>query len=266
MLSLLCYVYRIYRRSIMKVFKAIGNFFARIWRWIKETAWVQPLLIVSLIFGIILLIQPISQGVTALADLITNNEKYFNDNKVKLASGAARNLIYDKEARFKDGDKYFLVFIKKDCPNCRDAYQAFKTLFDDKTFDSDYKIKTISVDEQSSSYELTDPESEMYKIFFGDTVTDNVDPIEFRDAIFSVGTAASHEYNIENYESDESSFSEIREGEDLYTPLILLMDKEYTDNSFNIREALIGIKGSTKYDKARNLDDCWNGTGDFERK
>ena len=143
MLSLLCYVYRIYRRSIMKVFKAIGNFFARIWRWIKETAWVQPLLIVSLIFGIILLIQPISQGVTALADLITNNEKYFNDNKVKLASGAARNLIYDKEARFKDGDKYFLVFIKKDCPNCRDAYQAFKTLFDDKTFDSDYKIKTI---------------------------------------------------------------------------------------------------------------------------
>ena len=67
-----------------------------------------------MIFGIILLIQPISQGVTALADLITNNEKYFNDNKVKLASGAARNLIYDKEARFKDGDKYFLVFIEKD--------------------------------------------------------------------------------------------------------------------------------------------------------
>lgn len=250
----------------MKVFKAIGNFFARIWRWIKETAWVQPLLIVSLIFGIILLIQPISQGVTALADLITSNEKYYNDNKVKLSNGAARNLIYDEETRFKDKDKYFLVFIEKKCDNCRDAYQAFKTLFDDKTFDSDYKIKTISVDEQSSSYEVTDKESEMYKIFFGDEIDGKVDPIEFRNTIYEVGTDASHEYNIENYESDVTYFKEIRNGEDLYTPLILLMDKEYTDNSFNIREALIGIKGSTKYEKARNLDDCWNGTGDFERK
>jgi hypothetical protein len=37
----------------MKVLKAIGDFFVRIWRWIKETAWVQPLLIVGAIFAII---------------------------------------------------------------------------------------------------------------------------------------------------------------------------------------------------------------------
>lgn len=250
----------------MKVFKAIGNFFARIWRWIKETAWVQPLLIVSLIFGIILLIQPISQGIGALADLITNNEKYYTDNKVKLVGGKAESLIYDDDVRFKENEKYFLVFVAKDCANCSEAYQGFKTLFEDKTFDSDYKIKTIYTDEQSADYELTDPDAEMYKIFFSDTVTGNVDPIEFRKAICSAAADADHDYALENFESDSSKFEEILEGEDLYTPLVLLMDKTCTDNDFGIRDALIGVKGSTKYDKARTLNDCWNGTGDFERK
>ena len=37
----------------MKVLSAIGGFFARIGRWIKETAWIQPLLIVGAIFAVI---------------------------------------------------------------------------------------------------------------------------------------------------------------------------------------------------------------------
>ena len=43
----------------MKILKAIGAFFARIWRWIKETAWVQPLLIVGAIFAIIFAFEPV---------------------------------------------------------------------------------------------------------------------------------------------------------------------------------------------------------------
>ena len=38
----------------MKVLKILATPFIAIWRWIKETAWVQPLLIVGLIFGIML--------------------------------------------------------------------------------------------------------------------------------------------------------------------------------------------------------------------
>ena len=37
----------------MVVLRAIGGFFARIGRWIKETAWIQPLLIVGAIFAVI---------------------------------------------------------------------------------------------------------------------------------------------------------------------------------------------------------------------
>ena len=47
----------------MKVLSAIGRFFARIGRWIKETAWIQPLLIVGAIFAVIFAIPHIINGV-----------------------------------------------------------------------------------------------------------------------------------------------------------------------------------------------------------
>ena len=52
----------------MVVLRAIGKFFARIGRWIKETAWVQPLLIVGGIFAIIFSIPYIVKGVSSWFD------------------------------------------------------------------------------------------------------------------------------------------------------------------------------------------------------
>ena len=37
----------------MNIMKAISATFARFWRWIRETAWVQPLLIVGSLFAVI---------------------------------------------------------------------------------------------------------------------------------------------------------------------------------------------------------------------
>ena len=45
----------------MIILKSIGAFFVRIWRWIKETAWVQPLLIVGAIFAVIFSIPYITE-------------------------------------------------------------------------------------------------------------------------------------------------------------------------------------------------------------
>ena len=39
----------------MNTLKRINGLFTKFWRWIKETAWVQPLLIVGGIFGLVLL-------------------------------------------------------------------------------------------------------------------------------------------------------------------------------------------------------------------
>ena len=40
----------------MVVLSAIGRFFKKIWDWIKQTAWIQPLLIVGIIFGVIFIV------------------------------------------------------------------------------------------------------------------------------------------------------------------------------------------------------------------
>ena len=49
----------------MFILKSIGAFFVKIWRWIKETAWVQPLLIVGAIFAIIFSIPSITNAVSS---------------------------------------------------------------------------------------------------------------------------------------------------------------------------------------------------------
>lgn len=251
-----------------KFFKAIGNFFVKIWRWIKETAWVQPLLIVSLIFGVILLIQPISEGIVALGDLISNNKKYYKDNQVHLIGGDAMELIYDEEARFKDDDKYFLVFVNEDCENCNELYPAFKLLLENKDniFTKDIKIKTIYTDEQGDDYDIkTDKASEMYKIFFGEDFTSgdlNVNVNDFRNAIYSAHYNSP--YYTELKDDERGYFDEMLNAYDLYTPLILLIDKECENNPFNIKEALVGlVAGQDDYDRAELLDNCWNSEKKF---
>lgn len=64
-----------------KVFKAIGRFFKKIWDWIKTTAWVQPLLIVGIIFGIIFSINPI---VNAIKGAVNSDDtgKFFEKHSV----------------------------------------------------------------------------------------------------------------------------------------------------------------------------------------
>ena len=68
----------------MFILRAIGRFFARIWRWIKETAWVQPLLIVGGIFAIIFSIPYLTKWVKSWFNDTTASEKYYSSKKVSL--------------------------------------------------------------------------------------------------------------------------------------------------------------------------------------
>ena len=68
----------------MKVLSAIGAFFARIGRWIKETAWIQPLLIVGAIFAVIFAIPHIIDGVKGWFDESDAANKYFAKYQLSL--------------------------------------------------------------------------------------------------------------------------------------------------------------------------------------
>ena len=71
----------------MIVLRAIGAFFAKIWRWIRETAWVQPLLIVGLIFGIMFSIKPIYNAIKDAQAKSSSAETYYRQFQVSLANG-----------------------------------------------------------------------------------------------------------------------------------------------------------------------------------
>ena len=68
----------------MVVLRAIGSFFAKIGRWIRDTAWVQPLLIVGGIFAIIFSIPYITKWVKTWGDSTSAYQKYYNKTSLSL--------------------------------------------------------------------------------------------------------------------------------------------------------------------------------------
>ncbi len=241
-------------KVILKPFQAIG-------RWIKETAWVQPLLIVGLIFGIIFAIKPVTTWIGDVAESVSNRETLYKNNKVSLTNNRAYNLVMDVDSkRFADNDKYFLIFVESSCANCKEAYPAFKKLFNDKNFnDVDYKIKTIYVDEdgETGADVVKYKDNAFFKLFFNND--------EYRETISRVATDSTYYLNGG---IDDTKIDVIQAGTDFYTPLVLLMDKETYDadpSSMGIKEVMIGVAGSTPTEKAQLLEDCWLSDGDFKK-
>ena len=143
----------------MKVLRVIGGFFAKIGRWIANTAWIQPLLIVGGIFGIIFSIPYIKQGIEGLqTDNTDYKYEYYKDHALGLKEdGKADKLLhyldeYEENVeniRKEFGAKFFLNFVKKDCVNCKDNVAGFKNLasnFASWKLDHSFKLYTILVD------------------------------------------------------------------------------------------------------------------------
>jgi len=147
----------------MNILKSIGAFFQRIWRWIVETAWVQPLLIVGGIFGIIFSIPKFTSWAKQLN--VSAGESYYTTFKVSLegegrdngefhtAADKLTSVIseysnfeteYDsyedylaaKQSNAKNAfgnpadypDKFFVAYVAKECPGCDTAKGGFETL------------------------------------------------------------------------------------------------------------------------------------------
>ncbi|MCR5185329.1 MAG: hypothetical protein K6C32_04565 [Bacilli bacterium] len=162
----------------MVVLRAIGRFFARIGRWIRDTAWVQPLLIVGGIFAIIFSIPGITKWVQswfksgdAAISFYKKSLSYKkltngDDDGVGSDGEALLSFVLDdskaeNDARFtKYGDKFFVLFVQEECDVCAEVYDGWKsaktnwaknkefTTYADGTNakSSDFKVYTIFVD------------------------------------------------------------------------------------------------------------------------
>lgn len=161
----------------MIILKSIGAFFVKIWRWIKETAWVQPLLIVGAIFAVIFSIPYITNWVASWNE--AGNGAFYSsyqvslegedtkDSKVSkadmitaLIEDACLNHAYGKDdmsGKTKDeivayqnetygeviknyGEKFFLVYTANDNSTANDFEEGFKFLRDNWN-NSKYNLK-----------------------------------------------------------------------------------------------------------------------------
>ena len=259
----------------MVILTAIGAFFTRIWKWIKETAWVQPLLIVGIIFGIIFSIRPIVDSITKLQEDLSSSETYYHNYQKSLVSGESSDAdkltdaIYDvmttadntkrQETAKAYGEKFFLVYVSESCAVCKDVRGGFETLANNfnSYVDSDkvangFKLYTIFADEVTS-----------------DTTTKETAFVQYMNrnvAFFE--SAAAVGYNTDYYMNSKITDADLQKVEscdpdNFLTPTIFLVDLSAKVENPGVTEIMFGVTGENDAKKAELLADCWQHTGDF---
>lgn len=134
-----------------KFLKSVGNFFKKIglfiwkylkvcWNYIKENAWIQPIAIVALIFGLVFGFQGIVNGIEKI--------KAANDEKKEVAKDVYTKLTM-KEVREKmtNGDDFVLFIGAHDCVYCN----QFKTVVNKYISSTGNAIYYIDIHDTSDS-------------------------------------------------------------------------------------------------------------------
>ncbi len=286
----------------MKILKAIGSVFGRIWRWIKETAWVQPLLIVGAIFAVIFSIPYFTDWVNSLGG---GSENYYTAHRRSLegeleinADPAAPVSEADKitqsinvnsfgDAYTEDynqfGEKFFLVYVSEDCSSCKDIQAAFQELED--YWGSRYVPTTTTIVGQSAPTKLP---FTIHTIFTDETSSTDDDNENNSDSAFQrhlqiytdffedAGTRLLEQtpYGVNNFKGNTNMEAFLNADTAAFpTPAIVLVD--YTQEAKDlpiylgsgtgrqgVSEILFGVDGATKYEKAQTLMNMWNHTAD----
>lgn len=266
--------------------------FIKLWNWIKETAWIQPLLIVGIVFGIIFSISPIVKACstedtekeyTFYADREQSLENVFTDvdncEAVNLLTNIynAQSLVEEKTYNSTEAqeaikklpaEKFFLMFYSKDCEACKNSSDAFEYLvenwgegyFKSKTDTQEkfemYTINTLQeVKNKEDKDEVAFPELlENVPEFFENAGA------EIRQSPYYINGKIDNT-NLTNFsDANQDAFP---------VPTLLLIDftsaeaRGYQQLTFTIP----GKNGDTgAASKAMTLMDCWNGAEDFGYK
>lgn len=261
----------------MFILRAIGRFFAKIGRWIKNTAWVQPLLIVGGIFAIIFSIPYISNWVSSWFKGEQAYVTYYKNHAITLTgsyteTGSAADALFtymsnpspSEQDKQYWGEKFFVVFVQNSCNACEDIYKGFQTLengwgageFERPVGNTDvFRLYTIFVDTEET---VNDETKNMFKDYFF-----NRFDADFEDLNASM-QEAPYARNISDGEGYKSNLATLSDVESFKSPTILLFDPDYTfgvSSQLGVNEVLFAVNGkngqSGPFPQARTLFDCW---------
>ena len=265
----------------MGVLKAIGAFFARIGRWIKDTAWVQPLLIVGAIFGIIFAIPRIVDAVREANTESNAAQSFFEKNEISaqgkenyLSEGStldkfftiledtdsSADEVYNKaDELLRLGNKQFFLIFVDSSADCDPLYNGLNYLkknwsneeFRDDLGDSKFVYRTIYTDRIDKYDEKT--------VLLNDVYNRHVGLFEqiASDLPFTL-FAQNNNYTAGYYDKLVAE-----DGSGLAKGSIFFFDFEKAayDNVLTkgLRTYMTtgDVGGSTEYEKAQSLFYCW---------
>jgi hypothetical protein len=260
----------------------IGNFFSKVfggfWGWIKETAWVQPLLIVGIIFSVIFSIPTISEWVQGIAENINSAETYYRNYQRKLEgeeNSPAQKLIDAMMEESDDfGEKFMLAFVQVNCQFCKDVQPAFKLLQENTsrfygTTESNGDLLEVTKEDFGSFKFYTIFIDEEYSYSEDETTT----PFERflnRNVAFlekSAEVARNSWYFINGF-IDDARIETLEAGEEnaIPTPTVIMYDLSNNSPEVGISELVISVPGATSYDKATFLSNAWMHRGEFAQR
>ena len=267
----------------MFVLKAIGRFFAKIGRWIRDTAWVQPLLIVGGIFAIIFSIPKIVSWVDSMNEE-SNAAQTFFENKIISAQGKEGDLSKDSAL-----DKYLTVLENKDnafdtSEKAYDEVNSVLKLNGEKRFFILFVDKTSACDSLYSglNYLKNNWKNDEFKDLKGELTyrTIYVDAVDKYDASTKLFDDAYDRHNFETLATDlySTKFAENKNydqgASDHYDTLatsasgfsvgtVLFFDYEATPyagvTTYGLRSCFTtsDVAGGTDYEKGQKLAEAW---------
>ena len=248
-------------KVLKKVLTAIGHFFRNIWRYIMTNAWVQPILIVALIFAIIF-------GLTGIPGLIDRVKNMFDENKDSSIKGKYSETIdIDEFYELYDGNKSFvIVFGEDDCANCKTLYNKVNSYMKDEEHREKYvktEIYFLNVTEV-----LDDVQKDIDK--YGDvdfaTKADNFNKLERLSNILYNGHADIIEPITDQQYSELQDYGKFKSAYCIKTPTTAFFTKDLADGAktsklFNITQGLwdFGKSSTTSgYLGINEYFECWH--------
>ena len=134
-----------------KFFKGIGNFFKKIglfiwkylkicWNYIKENAWIQPIAIVALIFGLVFGFQGIVNGIEKIKENSQAKKEQAENKYTKVTMGQIRE-------KLTNGDDFVLFVGSHNCIHC----ENFKQIINKYIGSTGNTIYYIDIDDTSDT-------------------------------------------------------------------------------------------------------------------
>lgn len=278
----------------MSVFKKIATPFVAAGRWIKETAWVQPLLIVGVIFGIIFCIPSITaaiQQATAQTDI-----KWYEQNWLKLENSATNESVVnnffedyvtaqkkwasnDKKGAKEQLDKYsgnnggrfLLFFVQDNCSACAESKEACEYTTDNwDSFVGDkfptFAYQSIICDQKldGEEYKKNKPFDYLYGDFnFVSFCEDTVAAAQISN-YYKYGTEASTiKTNVEKLLASDSDSTQLTAN--FQTPMIIEfnLDEKLNNTDYIISTVMYKFDGTDKETRSETFVKMWKRLGIF---